>query len=141
IMSFLRAVPSYFSQAVITRNRDEATLAFGIRLMPLSRQQRVIEYMRSRLHPPPGVSARLAGLPVLAAQADAALSSSGRRILMLREFGLVTLIDLSVSLAGVLLVLPSVLALSERDDAWVGVRELGRRVGGALPRRRRARVA
>jgi hydrophobe/amphiphile efflux-3 (HAE3) family protein len=260
IESLLRAVPSYFSQAVITRDRHEATLAFGIRLMPLSRQQRVIEYMRSQLRPPPGVSARLAGLPVLAAQADASLSSSGRRvemllvgllavalvllavlhtprralvplvpivlatgwsalilfatgiplnpmsatlgalviaistefsvllserfraerragltpaealartyrftgsavlasgitaiagfgvlalssITMLRDFGLVTLIDLSVSLAGVLLVLPAVLALSERDDAWVGVRERVRRVGGGLPRRRRATVA
>src|SRR5205085_4868389 len=32
-------------------------------------------------HPPPGVSARLAGLPVLAAQANSALSSSARRLL------------------------------------------------------------
>jgi predicted RND superfamily exporter protein len=260
ITGLLRAVPDYFSQAVITPDRREATLAFGIRLMPLSRQQRVINYMRARLHPPPGVSAELAGLPVLAAQADASLSSSGRRLLMLaagllavglvllmvlrtvrralvplvpialatgwsslivfgtriplnpmsatlgalviaistefsvllserfrqerraglgpaqalartyrftgsavlvsgitaiagfgvltlssitmlRDFGLVTLIDLSVSLAGVLLVLPSVLALSERGDLWHGVRERARRIGGGLPRRRRARVA
>jgi predicted RND superfamily exporter protein len=35
-------------------------------------------------------------------------------ITMLRDFGFVTLIDLSVSLVGVLLVLPAVLALSER---------------------------
>ena len=35
-------------------------------------------------------------------------------ITMLRDFGLVTLVDLSVSLGGVLLVLPAVLALSER---------------------------
>jgi len=260
ISSLLSAVPPYFSQAVITSDHREATLAFGIRLMPLSRQQRVIDYMRAHLHPPPGVSAELAGLPVLAAQADASLSSSGRRMLMLlagllavglvllvilrsvrralvplvpialatgwsalilfatriplnpmsatlgalviaistefsvllserfrqerragrapaealartyrftgsavlasgitaiagfgvltlssitmlRDFGLVTLIDLTVSLGGVLLVLPSVLALSERRDAMVGVRELGRRVAGVLPRRRRARVA
>ena len=260
IMSFLRAVPSYFSQAVITGDRREATLAFGIRLMPLSRQQRVIDYMRAQLHPPPGVSASLAGLPVLAAQADASLSSSSHRMLMLavgllavglvllavlrtvrralvplvpialatgwsslilfatqiplnpmsatlgalviaistefsvllserfraerragrapaealartyrftgsavlasgitaiagfgvltlssitmlRDFGLVTLIDLTVSLAGVLLVLPSALALSEREDAWVGPRERVRRVAVRLPRRRRATVA
>ncbi len=261
ITNLLRAVPSYFSQAVITRGHDEATLAFGIRLMPLSRQQKVIDYMRSRLHPPPGVSAELAGLPVLAAQADASLSSSPRRLVMLlvglvavalvllavlrrperalvplvpialatgwsslilfatriplnpmsatlgalviaistefsvllserfraerraglapaealartyrytgsavltsgitaiagfgvlslssitmlRDFGLVTLIDLTVSLLGVLLVLPSVLALSERRrDARLGVRERTRRVGGRLPRRRRATVA
>ena len=257
ISGLLRAVPSYFSQAVITTDRREATLAFGIRLMPLSRQQRVIDYMRSQLHPPRGVSAQLAGLPVLAAQADASLSSPARRALMLvvglaavalvllfvlraperalvplvpialatgwsslilfatriplnpmsatlgalviaistefsvllserfrqerlaghdpaqalartyrftgsavlvsgitaiagfgvlslssitmlRDFGVVTLIDLSVSLGGVLLVLPSVLALSERHE---GVRELGRRVGDGLPRRRRATVA
>jgi predicted RND superfamily exporter protein len=260
ISSLLSAVPPYFSQAVITSDHREATLAFGIRLMPLSRQQRVIDYMRAHLHPPSGVSAELAGLPVLAAQADASLSSSGRRMLMLlagllavglvllavlrsvrralvplvpialatgwsslilfatqiplnpmsatlgalviaistefsvllserfrqerragrapaealartyrftgsavlasgitaiagfgvltlssitmlRDFGLVTLVDLTVSLGGVLLVLPSVLALSERRDAVQSVRELGRRVAGGLPRRRRARVA
>ncbi len=83
INDLLAAVPTYFSQAVITPDHREATLAFGIRLMPLSRQQRVINYMRSRLHPPPGVQAQLAGLPVLAAQANAALSSSGARLLTL----------------------------------------------------------
>jgi hydrophobe/amphiphile efflux-3 (HAE3) family protein len=83
INSLLAAVPKYFSQAVITQDHREATLAFGIRLMPLSKQQRVIDYMTSRLHPPAGVTARLAGLPVLAAQANAALSSSGRRLLTL----------------------------------------------------------
>ncbi len=83
INSLLGAVPRYFSQAVITPDHREATLAFGIRLMPLSKQQRVIDYMSSRLHPPVGVTARLAGLPVLAAQANSALSSSGRRLLTL----------------------------------------------------------
>jgi uncharacterized protein len=260
ISSLLQAVPSYFSQAVITDNHREATLAFGIRLMPLSRQQQVVSYMRAQLHPPPGVTAALAGLPVLAAQADVSLSSSGHRLLMLvagliavglvllvvlrtveralvplvpialatgwsslilfatgiplnpmsatlgalviaistefsvllserfrqerraglepaealartyrftgsavltsgitaiagfgvltlssitmlRDFGLVTLIDLSVSLVGVLLVLPAVLALSERDDALQSARERVRRLGAALPRRRRATVA
>jgi predicted RND superfamily exporter protein len=83
INSLLAAVPAYFKQAVITPDRREATLAFGIRLMPLARQHRVIEYMNSRLHPPAGVSAHLAGIPVLAAQADASLSSSARRLLTL----------------------------------------------------------
>jgi uncharacterized protein len=260
ISGLLKAVPSYFSQAVITSDHREATLAFGIRLMPLARQQRVVEYMRAHLHPPPGVTAALAGLPVLAAQADASLSSSARRlemllvgllavaavlllvlrnveralvplvpialatgwsslilfatriplnpmsatlgalviaistefsvllserfrqerragrgpaealartyrftgsavltsgitaiagfgvltfssITMLRDFGFVTLIDMSVSLAGVLLVLPAVLALSERGDVLASLRERAGRVGGLLPRRRRATVA
>ncbi len=83
IRSLLAAVPPYFSQAVVTADRRDATLAFGIRLMPLARQQQVLDYMRSRLHPPTGVSASLAGIPVLAAEANAALSSSGRRLLTL----------------------------------------------------------
>ncbi len=81
IDSLLASVPAYFSSAVLTSDHREATLAFGIRLMPLARQQRVIDYMRAHLHPPAGVSAALTGLPVLTAQADAALSSSGRRLL------------------------------------------------------------
>jgi hydrophobe/amphiphile efflux-3 (HAE3) family protein len=83
ISAFLGAVPSYFSQAVITPDHREATLAFGIRLMPLSRQEQVIDYMRAHLHPPAGTSAALAGLPVLAAEANASLSSTGHRFLTL----------------------------------------------------------
>jgi uncharacterized protein len=261
IRSTLAAVPSYFSQAVITPDHRDATLAFGIRLMPLSKQERVLDYMRSQLHPPPGVTARLAGLPVLAADANAALSSSARRLLtllagliavglvllvvfrtarraliplvpialatgwsalilfaigiplnpmsatlgalviaistefsvllserfrqerqaghklaealrrtysstgaavlasgitaiagfgvlvlsdisMLRDFGFVTVVDLSVSLAGVLLVLPAVLAVAERGGVVQGVGRSARRAAATLlRRRRRARVA
>jgi uncharacterized protein len=83
IAGLLKVVPGYFSQAVITPDHREASLAFGIRLMPLARQQRVINYMRSQLHPPAGVTAQLAGIPVLAAEANAALSSSSRRLLTL----------------------------------------------------------
>ena len=83
ISAFLAAVPSYFSQAVITPDHREATLAFGIRLMPLSRQEQVIDYMRAHLHPPAGTSAALAGLPVLAAEANASLSSTWHRFLTL----------------------------------------------------------
>ncbi len=261
ISTLLGAVPKYFSQAVITPDHHDATLAFGIRLMPLSRQQRVIDYMRSQLHPPPGVTAQLAGLPVLAAEADAALSSAGKRletlvagllavglvlfivfrkperaiiplipialatgwsalilfliriplnpmsaalgtlviaistefsvllserfrqerrdghdmhealartyrhtgaavlasgitaiagfgvlilssITMLRDFGFVTVIDLSVSLAGVLIVLPAVLAVSERGELAGSLRQFARRRADWRPRlRRRPRVA
>ena len=224
--------------------------------MPLAEQQAVIDYIRGRLHPPAGVSAALTGLPVLAAQADSALSSSPRRLLtllaglaavaamllavfrdrrrafvplvpialatgwsalivfligiplnpmsatlgtlviaistefsvllseryrqerqagaapadalaltlrstgraalasgitaiagfgvliaspitMLRDFGLVTVIDLSVSLAGVLLVLPAVLALAERQDLGAELRNLSDRLPALIPRSRR----
>jgi len=61
---------------------------------------------------------------------------------MLRDFGFVTLIDLSVSLVGVLLLLPAVLALSERDDVPEAARGSVRRAIAGVPRpSRRARVA
>jgi hypothetical protein len=256
INGLLGAVPSYFKEAVITSDQREATLAFGIRLMPLARQEQVLEYMRSRLHPPAGVTAALAGLPVLAADANASLSSTGHRFLtlivgllavglvllivlrrpsrafvplipialatgwsslilfvigiplnpmsatlgalviaistefsvllseryrqervaghelsaalartyrstgaavmasgvtaiagfgvlvfsditMLRDFGFVTLVDLTVSLAGVLLVLPAALALSERGDVLVRLRAVADAASGIVARRRR----
>jgi uncharacterized protein len=103
IDALLRAVPPYFSQAVLTRRRDAATLAFGIRLMDLEDQQRVIDAMRAELDPPSGVSARLAGTPVIAAQANADLASPWRRLL-----------TLVAGLAAVALVLLAVFRRAER---------------------------
>jgi uncharacterized protein len=80
IEALLDTVPPYFSQAVITADRRTANLAFGIRLMPLDQQQAVIERMRAALDPPAGVTARVAGLPVLAAEANAALAAPWRRL-------------------------------------------------------------
>jgi uncharacterized protein len=106
IDGLLDAVPPYFSQGVITRDRRTATLAFGIRLMPLERQEQVISQMRRRLHPPAGVRAQLAGLPVLAADANDRVASPWRR-----ELGLVA------GLAAVALVL--LLALRRARPALV----------------------
>jgi predicted RND superfamily exporter protein len=83
ISALLNAIPPYFSQGVITPDHRTATLAFGIRLMPLDQQKSVIDVMRSRLHPPPGVQASLVGLPVLAAEANARLASPWLRELTL----------------------------------------------------------
>jgi predicted RND superfamily exporter protein len=80
VTSVLNAIPPYFSQDVITPDRRAATLAFGIRLMGLDQQQQLIEQMRSSLHPPPGISARLVGLPVLAAKSGAQVASPWRRL-------------------------------------------------------------
>ena len=76
----LRTIPAYFSQDVITPDRRTATLSFGIREMSLQHQQQVIEQMRSTLHPPPGVSAQLVGLPVLAAQSGSQVADPWRRL-------------------------------------------------------------
>jgi hydrophobe/amphiphile efflux-3 (HAE3) family protein len=80
IDALLEAVPPYFSQAVITADRRTANLAFGLRLAPLDEQHAVIRRMRAALDPPAGVTARVAGLPVLAAEANAALASPWRRL-------------------------------------------------------------
>jgi uncharacterized protein len=83
VKALLNAVPPYFSQAVISADRKTANLAFGIRLMPLDEQKRVIDDIRAHLKPPPGVTAGLAGLPVLAADANQELSSTSRRAVAL----------------------------------------------------------
>ncbi len=107
IRSLLDAVPPYFSQAVIADDRRTAALAFGIRLVSLERQQEIIEDLRDRLDPPAGVSARLAGLPVLAAEANANLSDPLRR-----------LATLVLGLAAVLVVL--LLVGRRRSGTWRG---------------------
>jgi predicted RND superfamily exporter protein len=83
VNALLAAVPPYFSQAVISPDRRTATMAFGIRFMPLDRQQAVIDDIRSKMNPPPGITADLAGLPVLAAEANGKLASDWRRFLTL----------------------------------------------------------
>jgi hydrophobe/amphiphile efflux-3 (HAE3) family protein len=94
VRELLDAVPAYFSQGVVTRDRTTANLAFGIRLMPLDRQKEVVDDIKERLDPPEGVEASVVGLPVLAAEANGALASPWRRAL-----------TLLAALAGVLLVL------------------------------------
>ena len=79
----LDAVPAYFSQGVVTADRKTANLAFGIRLQSLADQKKVVDDLKARLDPPPGVEASVVGLPVLAAEANGALSSPGRRALVL----------------------------------------------------------
>jgi hydrophobe/amphiphile efflux-3 (HAE3) family protein len=80
VQGLLATIPPYFSQDVISADRRVATLAFGIRLMSLDSQQRLIEQMRSALHPPAGVSAQLVGLPVLAAQSGSQVADPWRRL-------------------------------------------------------------
>jgi hydrophobe/amphiphile efflux-3 (HAE3) family protein len=94
VSALLAAIPPYFSQDVITPDHRVATLAFGIRLMSLTEQQRVIEQMRASLHSPAGVSAQLVGLPVLAAKSASEVAAPLRRV-----------VTLLVSLAVVALVL------------------------------------
>jgi hydrophobe/amphiphile efflux-3 (HAE3) family protein len=81
VRALLAAVPPYFSRAAITPDRRTAVLAFGLRLQSLERQHEVIQDMRRRLDPPRGVRATVAGVPVLVADANHALSDPLRRLL------------------------------------------------------------
>jgi hydrophobe/amphiphile efflux-3 (HAE3) family protein len=103
IDALLDAVPPYFSQSVITADRKTATLAFGLRLMTLERQKRVIDDLRARLRHGrlAGVRAALAGLPVLAADANAEVASNGRRMLTLLAGLFAVAIVLLVALRGI----------------------------------------
>ena len=58
-------------------------IAFGIRVMPFDEQKELIDAIRAEIDPPgtdndppAGVSAEVVGLPVLAADANSALSSN-----------------------------------------------------------------
>src|SRR4051812_11856329 len=106
VRALLDAVPAYFSRAAITPDHRTAILAFGLRLESLDRQHAVLSDMRARLNPPPGVSARLAGVQVLAADANHALGDPLRR--------------LATMLAGLVAVALALFAVyRDWDRAWV----------------------
>jgi predicted RND superfamily exporter protein len=138
VRALLDAVPNYISRAAITPDRKTAVLAFGIRLDSLEHQRTVMQDMRASLHPPAGVTARLAGLPVLAADANHALSDPLRRL----GTTLLGLLDraghrvVGVAAVGARRVAESALGCLER----AGDRDLDRVRGaarGALPGRAR----
>ncbi|HET6832052.1 MAG TPA: MMPL family transporter [Solirubrobacterales bacterium] len=78
IDAVLAAVPEYFSQAILSRSEegDVAALSFLIPVMPLDEQEQLVSSIRAELDPPPGVTAEVVGLPVLTADASAALAGS-----------------------------------------------------------------
>jgi uncharacterized protein len=94
VHALVQALPCFISQIVISHRGecnpsagstpigDTADIAFGIRVQPLSDQQKLIDDIRAQINPPdgpsppPGTSVQLAGLPVLAAEANTDLSSS-----------------------------------------------------------------
>lgn len=95
---------------------------FSVLLSERHRQERLaghdtIDALR-RSYARTGAAVAASGVTAIAGFGVLALSD----ITMLRDFGLVTLIDLSVSLVGVLVALPAVLVISEREQP---VRSLG----------------
>ncbi len=84
--ALLQAIPPYLSEAVVTRDPesgeigDAANIPFGIRIGPLDEQQELIDDIRSEIDadggPPDGTTVELAGLPVIAAEANSDLEAS-----------------------------------------------------------------
>ncbi len=79
IDAVLAAVPDYFLDAILSRSGDGdeiANVSLLVPVMPLDEQERLIEEIRAELDPPPGISAEVAGLLVLVADANSELSGS-----------------------------------------------------------------
>ncbi|HEX3294102.1 MAG TPA: MMPL family transporter [Solirubrobacterales bacterium] len=93
VHALVQALPCFISQIVISHRGecsssggtpigDTADVAFGIRVQPLTDQQDLINDIRAQIDPPggpsppPGTTVELAGLPVLAAEANTDLSNS-----------------------------------------------------------------
>jgi uncharacterized protein len=94
VHALVQALPCFISQIVISHRGecgpsgtatpigDTADVAFGIRVQPLSDQQKLIDDIRAQIDPPggpappAGTTVSLAGLPVLAAEANTDLSHS-----------------------------------------------------------------
>jgi uncharacterized protein len=94
VHALVQALPCFISQIVISHRGecnssagttpigDTADIAFGIRVQQLSDQQELIDDIRAQIDPPdgpsppPGTTVELAGLPVLAAEANTDLSNS-----------------------------------------------------------------
>ena len=88
IRGVLELLPAYFSQAVVETDQETgqlgstAVLSFGIKVMPFDEQKQLIDAIRDQIdppgsgRPPTGVEAEVVGLPVLVADANAALESN-----------------------------------------------------------------
>jgi len=92
VSALVEALPCFISQVVISHEGecgqetapigDTADVAFGIRVQPLSDQQDLIDDIRAQIDPPDapgppeGTTVELAGLPVLAAEANSDISQS-----------------------------------------------------------------
>jgi predicted RND superfamily exporter protein len=72
----LASLPTYFRRNVITPDRRTASIGFVLSEMSPDRRNRVIDDMRAQLDPPAGLTARLAGQPVLDTVARSDLESS-----------------------------------------------------------------
>jgi predicted RND superfamily exporter protein len=120
----LQTVPAYLLQGLVTRDASRASMSMGIPLQPLHDQEALIQRMRAALQPPPGVTARLAGTAVLAADGEGDLARTGL-IVDLLALGAVAVVLLVTTLSGwrvLVALVPMVLATGWTTLAVVALR-------------------
>jgi len=82
--SILRLLPRYFIDAAISRDRHVAELSFGIPLVSVEQQGRIVDRIRAATRgAPPGVEATATGLVAAAASSTASLESTRPGLLLL----------------------------------------------------------
>ena len=99
IQATLKQLPEYFKRAVVGDDGRSVLLSFGVRLLPLERQQQVFDDLRARARSAPaGISVSVGGLPVIAAEANQSLADPLGRLEItlaaLAAVGLILLIAL-----------------------------------------------
>lgn len=83
----LKLLPRYFVDAVITRDRKVAELSFGIPLVSVEEQGRIVDRIRDAArNPPPGTEVTATGLVTAAAASTDALHSTRPGLLLLAAF-------------------------------------------------------
>jgi MMPL family len=120
----LQTVPAYLLQPLVTPDAAHASMTLGIPLQDLRRQERLVGRMRAALRPPPGVTARLAGAAVLAADGESGLAVSGLLVDLL-ALAAVALVLLAVTRSGrrvVVALVPVVLTTGWTTLAVVALR-------------------
>jgi predicted RND superfamily exporter protein len=142
LILFLIGIPLNPMSATLGTLVIAISTEFSVLLSERYRQERMAGYelgeALSRTYRSTGAAVLASGITAIVGFGVLIFSN----ITMLRDFGFVTLIDLSVSLGGVLLVLPAVFSLSQRGDALEWVRSASEAASAGIGRiRRRPRVA
>jgi len=107
VRSLLQVMPSYFTDALVSRDHTLARIAFGVNLVPVAEQQHDVNAILNDVEAPPGYTYFAAGLSYLGVQGLQSLESS----------------QVPLNLAGAALVLVALLLIYRRRDlalvAWV----------------------
>jgi uncharacterized protein len=120
----LQTVPAYMLQPLVTPDATRASITLGIPAQDLDQQERLLTRMRAALQPPRGVTARLAGATVLAADGESLLTATSLLVdlLALAAVAAVLLLLTRSPRRAVVALVPMVLATGWTSLAVVALR-------------------